>query len=1513
MYKVIVILTMFVLINITTVYSKSNKFIYETFIENSGQWDKNVLFKAVCSNYNVWITNKGFVTEYLIEENDTLFNKYSEFILLNSNTPKSTNSIKLQSVSKFIRPNTYKLLNANNYSEITLSNIYSNIDIRYYFQDGNLRYDFILHPNADPKQINIEYNGINDIENFQNKLVIENDKDKILITDLKTYQNSIVIDSKFELKNKIISFNISEYNPNESLIIDPMVLVQTTKLTHGINNSNLEYIRDLKIDNNGDIYFIGNINSSDFDFNTNGTYKNFTPFSTDLIIGKCDKDFNIDWTMYFGGSGNDGTGVTYAGNNFYQISEKLDIDENYIYITGKTTSIGSTTDWSDKFPLTTNNLYTQEYESSGTSFFSVFSLNGDSLKYSTFLGNKYFDIKVFGSGIDVANSGNVYLIGNLNPKDNNSIVQELNPITTQNQTNSQYVSLIVGLSPTMTNNELDYNKIFISYFGGTRGNFVRDIDVDEYSEEIYITGRTKSTGTDFGVTSGAYDTYNTLDEYTNFVTKLHYDSTLSELIIDYNTFFGRNYQYNSQLGNIGSGLVSGSHSIVYKNGLIYFAGDNILDSIVNGVNIGGIPTRNAFDSTKSNSRYEGFLAVIRPNGNGDEDLIYSSYFGKDSTSKIFDLAYIDICDKISFVGYAKKELEGYNGILNNNYQNTSDIMVGMVDIYETGVNTLTDLAYIDSLETNYCYALQHSNQYNSIYAVGTSNSNTDMGLYNIEIDTCYRNCFCKDNNYGFIKPYVLNDGSCDSTLCSYEINFNTYPIFSPDIPEDPTCFRIAKAFYYLDNIKIDSIIKSIPSNYINLAFSDTICFEKGKNLRIEIKLYKDSLDLFPCVVTDSIMCEPDCRFDVENYLSYEYNEDGDFCITVSEIPDSLFPYSKLPKGFKFIDIDNNDTLNTDDIDSLDISFPIEFCIERCELMNLWANNKDSLLINLKFFGEDGEQITNLGCEDINLNIPLNFICNSFSTSITLIEDPECCIYNIDLIVDECMENDSIAFQIYTLLKNHLEFKSYVDNDFMTLNSQQNYTFDDINRKISFISTICDPSETQESYFELKLELLGKTCTKSIEYPVCKCHCPEDIDSWVTLTARAKEPPCSNTECHVSGEFSINIPSIYNCYTLFNVNDSTMHPITNSDGSIPTIHFSDCINQDTDKEYIFKFYKDENDTTPCEVVKSVQCPYEDFARPCTPDCDSVKWDIRYLNPPLTLPGCPGCKVRVKYASRRNTCFDPATQDIQILAMTQFTDGPDSLACQNCTLTSAEMYKEAMLKIIHTNEMEFDPVTPEDTCDNTWRIVNGACWAVKFYNTGEFQQTSWWSGLANIHIVWLPCDDIECCSMNLRVCRLDNSPNPDIITVDTLGIINGNDSCSTIEKIVWIKHLNDYDTLQCNEACLWISQFTTEGYHGKQSFNIEHEIEEIFKNETLSVKLTQYENLLDFELDSEYESNDVKISVHSLQGEIILENDYKLRKGNNHYHFHIDNLNSGFYFITIQIDGSIQKSEKIIIVR
>ncbi|MGQ9863634.1 MAG: DUF7948 domain-containing protein [Bacteroidia bacterium] len=43
--------------------------------------------------------------------------------------------------------------------EVTLQNIYQGIDLRYYSDQGRLRFDYIVHPGADPSQITFTFHG----------------------------------------------------------------------------------------------------------------------------------------------------------------------------------------------------------------------------------------------------------------------------------------------------------------------------------------------------------------------------------------------------------------------------------------------------------------------------------------------------------------------------------------------------------------------------------------------------------------------------------------------------------------------------------------------------------------------------------------------------------------------------------------------------------------------------------------------------------------------------------------------------------------------------------------------------------------------------------------------------------------------------------------------------------------------------------------------------------------------------------------------------------------------------------------------------------------------------------------------------------------------------------------------------------------------------------------------------------------------------------------------------------
>src|SRR6476661_2296820 len=50
--------------------------------------------------------------------------------------------------------------NCKIYQAITYQNIYPGVDVRYYTGSGNLKYDLVIHPGADPNKIILKFTGV---------------------------------------------------------------------------------------------------------------------------------------------------------------------------------------------------------------------------------------------------------------------------------------------------------------------------------------------------------------------------------------------------------------------------------------------------------------------------------------------------------------------------------------------------------------------------------------------------------------------------------------------------------------------------------------------------------------------------------------------------------------------------------------------------------------------------------------------------------------------------------------------------------------------------------------------------------------------------------------------------------------------------------------------------------------------------------------------------------------------------------------------------------------------------------------------------------------------------------------------------------------------------------------------------------------------------------------------------------------------------------------------------------
>lgn len=150
-----------------------------------------------------------------------------------------------------------KELNVNHikgYSKIIYKNIYPKIDIEYTIhpQEG-LKYAIILHPGANPNEINMVYDRAVRIENGKVKVatlfgdIIDHEP----LTFYQKNTNSI-IKSSFEQFGQTIKFKLENYDNKKTVVIDPWT--QTPAFP-----SNWDCIWEVEKDAAGNVYAIGGI------------------------------------------------------------------------------------------------------------------------------------------------------------------------------------------------------------------------------------------------------------------------------------------------------------------------------------------------------------------------------------------------------------------------------------------------------------------------------------------------------------------------------------------------------------------------------------------------------------------------------------------------------------------------------------------------------------------------------------------------------------------------------------------------------------------------------------------------------------------------------------------------------------------------------------------------------------------------------------------------------------------------------------------------------------------------------------------------------------------------------------------------------------------------------------------------------------------------------------------------------------------------------------------------------
>lgn len=534
-----------------------------SFEANQGQADQRVRFIAYGSGFALCLTNSGAVLSVKNAQGAAA---------LRMNIAGGNPAAKISGLEPLPGRNNYFIgndprqwhTNIPTYTAVKYHGVYPGIDLIYRGNQRQLEYDFRLNAGADPRLIELNFQGASKLAvNARGDLIINIAGGELVEHAPVIYQESAVgqqpLPGGYVLRGKgRVGFSVSAYDHSKPLVIDP-VLAYSSYIGGGSSYS---------ITVGPALVYIVGSTASFFPLTQKDSPNLGGPgphaFVASLVLGGSLGYYGPFWySTLLGGSGTDGAfGVA------------LDAQGD-AYVVGTTTSAD--------YP-TTAGAFQTFYGGGGDAFVTKLAPNGV-LSYSTYLG---------AGGADQANAvaldaaGDAYLTGS---------TASHNFPTTPNALKNSCYSCTGGSGGFVTElNPSGSGLVYSTYLGGTGVDQGNGIAADA-AGNAYITGVT--TSSDFPTTAGAFQTVGPSNgHFAGFVSKLN---TASSALV-YSTY-------------LGSGGITVSGIAVSASGEAYVTG---------GAGSGFPITPGAFQTAYGGAGEDGFVTKLNADGSA---LVYSTYLG----------------------------------------------------------------------------------------------------------------------------------------------------------------------------------------------------------------------------------------------------------------------------------------------------------------------------------------------------------------------------------------------------------------------------------------------------------------------------------------------------------------------------------------------------------------------------------------------------------------------------------------------------------------------------------------------------------------------------------------------------------------------------------------------------------------------------------------------------------------------------------------------------------------------
>lgn len=423
------------------------------FEENRGQTDEHVKFVGRDSGSTLFLTPAEAVLALQGKEEGS----FTSLALLfgGANTAPEVVGEDLQpGISNYYIGNdpTQWVEGVPHYAKVRYKNIYDGVDLVYYGnKQGDLEYDLVVNPGADPSNIVLDYSGADSItKTGSGDLSIGIGDDEIVQKAPLAYQLTddarMIVPAEYRVDNTgKTNIELDPYDAKRPLVVDPVLVYSTY-----IGGSVEEELGALTFDSRGSAYVAGRTFSPNFPTGP-GAYPASRGGPSDGFVVKLDAAGGPVYSTYLGGTAQD------AG-----VALKVD-DAGNAYLAGWT--------FSSNLPATSG-VFQQVHGGELDGFLAKLNSTG-ALVYSTYLGGTAHDEAV---ALTVDGAGAAYVAGNTRSADIS---------TTAGAFGGDRDGFLVKVGPTGA-------PLYSTYLGGTAEDGVVALTVDD-TGNAYIAGNTGSS------------------------------------------------------------------------------------------------------------------------------------------------------------------------------------------------------------------------------------------------------------------------------------------------------------------------------------------------------------------------------------------------------------------------------------------------------------------------------------------------------------------------------------------------------------------------------------------------------------------------------------------------------------------------------------------------------------------------------------------------------------------------------------------------------------------------------------------------------------------------------------------------------------------------------------------------------------------------------------------------------------------------------------------------------------